>query len=627
MKGNFEMKYLTSFLIVSIATIAQWWLWPFINPAPFLLFYPAIVLAALYGEGLSAIFLSSIAIQLFFVSPTISFQFAWPGDVVRISAFIVSGLMIRHVTNRLAIVGKKAQEAELWLSTTLASIGDAVITTDQNGKISFMNLVAEGLTEWSLADAKGKALSDVFHIINKHTREVLENPVSKVMAGAGVLGLASDTVLVGRKGKESNIEDSVAPIRISGNEPIQGVVFVFRDATEKYIQENKLAETFEKLQSSENRMRNILENALDAVVSMDDRGLITHWNPQAEKVFGFKRAEAVGRRMSEAIIPHRYREAHERGMKHYLASGEGRVLNRRIEITALRSDGSEFPIELSITPIKVGQQMSFAAFIRDISEQQRLKRELLLKSEALENSLNGFDIIDEKGRFVYANRAYLSMWGYDSLDEVLATSPVSHCADPTMPEKIIGQLKEKGECDIEFVARRKDGSKFDVRMWARLAHDSEGTEVYPSTTIDITERKIAERNLNESKEAAEKANRAKSQFLANMSHEIRTPIGIIQGFAELLNEFDGLPPDQKQWVQTISRNSRLLTNVVGEILDLSRVEANMLEIERVVFPLADVIDDISASMQFKAEEKGIVLSIEVDENVPSMIHSDPTRLR
>ncbi len=210
---------------------------------------------------------------------------------------------------------------------------------------------------------------------------------------------------------------------------------------------------------------------------------------------------------------------------------------------------------------------------------------------------------------------------------MLATSPSAHCADPATPGIIIGTLKEKGECDIEFLARRKDGSTFDVRMWARLAHDAEGKEVYPTTSIDTTERKRAERELVASKEAAEKANHAKSQFLANMSHEIRTPIGVIQGFSDLLNENPQLSEEQRQWVETIGRNARLLTNIIGEILDLSRIEADMLDVESVVFPLAHIIEDLSDSMRFKAEERGITLSITVEKNVPLSIKSDPTRFR
>ncbi len=628
------VKYTTTALIVGFATLLQWVLSPITSTAPYILFYPAVILAALYGDGLSAIILSALSAQFFFVPPINSLEMSWPGDVVRLGLFVMSAFMIRQITNKLSkalniaqVEKRKAQDAELWLSTTLSSIGDAVIATDKQGRVSFMNEIAEGLTEWPLTEAKNLPLPEVFHIINKQTREIAENPVQKVLEKGIIVGLANHTVIVGRNGKEAVIEDSAAPIRLSAEGPIEGVVLVFRDTTEKHTQETKLAQIFKELQHSEARVRSILENALDAVVGMDDRGLITHWNPQAEKIFGFTRSEAIGKRMSETIIPLQHRSAHEKGMKHYLVSGEGPVLNKRIEITALRRDGTEFPIELSITPIELKDQRFFAGFMRDISEQQRLKRDLLLKRDALENSLNGFDIVDQNGKFVYANRAYLDMWGYKSLDEIIGTSPALHCADSAVPEKIISTLKEKGECDLEFVAKRKDGSTFDVRMWARLAFDAEGNEVYPTTSVDTTERKRAERELRTSMEAAEKANRAKSQFLANMSHEIRTPIGVIQGFADLLDESSGLQGEQRRWVEMICRNTRLLTSVVGEILDLSRVEADMLELEHVVFPLSDVIDELSGSMRFKAEEKGIAFSISADKEMPTKINSDPTRFR
>lgn len=627
-------KYLITVIIVSVACLIQLIVWPHINPAPFILFYPAVIFAALYGNGLFAILLSTLAAQYFFISPTHSLAIIKPSDFFSLGLFLISSFLILKINRNLSkslrnanLEQQRANEMQFWLSTTMTSIGDAVITTDITGNVSFMNPIAENLTGWSLSEAIGKPLEEVFHIINQHTREVVENPVKKVLQNGTIMGLANHTVIIQRNGKEITIEDSAAPIRSSGHGRILGVVLVFRDTTEKYKQEIELKKLFLELQESESRMRNVLEYSLDAIIEMDDEGIITHWNSQAEKIFGYNQNEAVGLKMSETIIPHNYRKAHENGLKRFLKQGESKILNRRIEITAMRRDQTEFPVELSVTPIQVHGKTLFAGFIRDITEQQKLKRDLLMKSNALENSLNGFNIVDESGKFVYANNAYLRMWGYDNYDEIHGTSPIAHCADPSIPEKIIKNLKEKGEYEIEFSARRKNGSTFDVRMWSHLAHDSEGKEVYPTTSVDITDIKLAQEQLNESKESAEKANQAKSQFLANMSHEIRTPIGVIQGFADLLNEYEDLPDEQLQWVNSISRNARLLTNVIGEILDLSRVEANMLESEPAVFSLSDLVDDINATMQFKAEEKGIHLRIELDPNVPQKIYTDPTRLR
>src|SRR5260221_7515525 len=140
------------------------------------------------------------------------------------------------------------------------------------------------------------------------------------------------------------------------------------------IAERNRAET--ELRQSEERVQAVIDAALDAMITMDSTGVITDWNPQAESIFGWTRQEAIGRRMSETIIPRQYREAHDRGVKHFLASGEGPVLNRRIEITAVRRDGTEFPIELSVTPLKTGKAFTFSAFIRDLSERKAREAEL-----------------------------------------------------------------------------------------------------------------------------------------------------------------------------------------------------------------------------------------------------------
>jgi PAS domain S-box-containing protein len=127
----------------------------------------------------------------------------------------------------------------------------------------------------------------------------------------------------------------------------------------------------DQLADSEERTRHILETALDAVVSIDSDGRITGWNPQAEEVFGWKREEVLGHLLAETIIPPAQRQAHRDGMRRYLTTGEGAVLNRRVELGALRRDGSEIPVELSITPIRSGGSVTFSAFLRDITERKQ----------------------------------------------------------------------------------------------------------------------------------------------------------------------------------------------------------------------------------------------------------------
>ncbi len=142
-----------------------------------------------------------------------------------------------------------------------------------------------------------------------------------------------------------------------------------------------------ELQESESKFRNIIDSALDAVVIIDGKGIVTEWNHQAEETFGYKSKETIGKKLSGLIIPNQYKAAHEKGMKKFHQTGEGPVLNQRIEITAVGKNRAEFPIELSISPIKVDNQHFFSAFLRDISE-QKANQEKIEKSLERERELS-----------------------------------------------------------------------------------------------------------------------------------------------------------------------------------------------------------------------------------------------
>src|SRR6266849_2864517 len=139
-----------------------------------------------------------------------------------------------------------------------------------------------------------------------------------------------------------------------------------------------------ELESSEQRYRQMVETALDAFVGTDSNGLITDWNAQAETIFGWPRSETIGQVLAQVIVPGLYPDAHIQGLRHFLASGEGPVLNKRLETTALHRDGREFPVELTISAIRTGEARRFAAFVRDITERKRSEQELIAAKEAAE---------------------------------------------------------------------------------------------------------------------------------------------------------------------------------------------------------------------------------------------------
>ncbi len=171
------------------------------------------------------------------------------------------------------------------------------------------------------------------------------------------------------------------------------------------------------LMSQESRMRAILQGALDAVVTIDATGTVIEWNLQAETIFGFTREEAVGRRLAHLIIPGQYREAHAKGMQRFLATGEEKILRRRIEIVAMRKNGEEFPVELTVIPLHLDKQMLFSSFIRDVSDRTRameqLKDSTAFIESVLEHLPNMVFVKDAKDlRFVRFNKAGEELLGY-----------------------------------------------------------------------------------------------------------------------------------------------------------------------------------------------------------------------
>jgi len=161
----------------------------------------------------------------------------------------------------------------------------------------------------------------------------------------------------------------------------EGLIYASaRDVTQRRVIEAAL-------ERSDHRTRQIVETAHDAFISIDARGMITGWNPQAEASFGWSRREALGRELAETIVPERDRPAHRRGLERFLATGEGPVLGRRLELTALHRDGREFPVELTISPIEMENGYAFNAFLRDITERKGAEEELALaRDQALEAS-------------------------------------------------------------------------------------------------------------------------------------------------------------------------------------------------------------------------------------------------
>lgn len=265
---------------------------------------------------------------------------------------------------------RRLQQQRESLRVALSSIGDAVISTDINGLISFINPTAEALTGWSMAEAANKPLSDVFKIINETTREPVENPVTKVLREGTVVGLANHTILVAKDGREIPIADSGAPIQVPGGR-ITGVILVFRDITEE-----------KRAEEARFMMASIVESSDDAIISKTLDGMIVSWNNSAERLYGYSAEEVKGRPISLLMPPERADDFPEimdrlkRGLRveHY-------------ETERLHKDGKIIQVSLTASPVMndAGEIIGASAIARDITgrKQAEREREELLASEQI----------------------------------------------------------------------------------------------------------------------------------------------------------------------------------------------------------------------------------------------------
>lgn len=503
------IRYGFAALAVALATVITW-AFPLLGQRiPFALFYAAVMFATWYGgkmPGLFATALSTILSGFLFLPPVVSFRLGVE-DTLLLSVFITVSLVIIYLTEKALRAEIRERASREQLLTTLKSIGDAVIATNAEGRVTFMNEVAQELTGWQLAAAEGKELAEVFHIVNEETRAVVESPVAKVLREGTIVGLANHTVLLAKDGREIPIDDSGAPIK-DGEGRIVGVVLVFRSITER----RQAEEVRRKLAS-------IVETSEDAIISKTLDGIITSWNASAERLYGYSAEEVVGRPISVLVPPDRPDEVPTILEK---LKGGGRVA--QFETRRLKKNGELIDVSLTISPVKnsAGVITGASTIARDISAAKRVQQALSESEDRLRQALEAAQM----GSWEWNIETGAVTWS-ETLEPLhgLATgsfkgtfaayNELIHPEDRQLLQDTIARaIGEHKDYDIEFRIVWPDKSVHWISGKGRAFYDEAGKAVrMTGLAMDITDRKRAEEVLR----AGEQRYRA---FVSNSSEAI-----------------------------------------------------------------------------------------------------------
>jgi PAS domain S-box-containing protein len=381
--SSIAARYAFTILAVTLATLLRFALIPILGEGvPFILYYPTVVLCAWFGglwPGLVSAALGGFISWYVFIPPQYSFTVSDPTAPAQLIVFLLAGTLISLLAESLHQAKRRTEESKTReqeqrerLRVTLASIGDAMIATDAQGRVTFMNQVAESLTGWKHEEASGRPLEDVFNIVDEQTHKQVENPALRAMKEGIIVGLANHTLLIAKGGAEIPIDDSGAPIKDSEGKTV-GAVLIFRDITQRRRAEKERA-----------LLAGIVESSEDAVISKSLNGVIESWNAAAERLFGYSANEAIGQPISIIIPPERIEE--EQLILERLRRGEG---IEHFETVRLAKSGRAVDISLTVSPIRdnTGCIIGFSKIARDITERRRAEEALQQQREWLRVTL------------------------------------------------------------------------------------------------------------------------------------------------------------------------------------------------------------------------------------------------
>jgi PAS domain S-box-containing protein len=537
-------------------------------------------------------------------------------------------LLLGVAANQAAVVLQRKEAEETlrkqseWWQVILSSVGDAVLTTDTEGRVTSLNRVAEELTGWTRDEAHMRPLEEVFRIKREPSLAPVENPALRALREGRVVGLTNHTFLIARDGTERYIDDSAAPIKgAAGN--VLGSVLIFRDVTQR-----------RNAEQLRNRLAAVIESSDDAIVSKDLNGIVRTWNAGAVRVFGYTAEEMVGQSITRLMPPERVHEEEEILKK--LRAGQ-RV--DHFETVRVRKDGRRIDVSVTISPIHdaEGRVVGASKVARDITERKRTERTSRFLTDAsatlaeLSDYRSTLQKIASLAVPVFADWCAVDMLQEDGSLERLAlmhSDPakvkVAQALARRYPPRLddpIGPVRVVTTGGSELVEDISDA------LLASLAHDEEHLRIIrdlaPRSYIcvplrsrgktlgaltfataesgryygpedlraaeDLAQRAVVAIENANLYRALQEADRRKDEFLATLAHELRNPLAPIRNALEILHRVGSPRETARSAREMLRRQVQHMVRLVDDLLDLSRVSRGKIELRKERVELASVL--------------------------------------
>jgi protein-histidine pros-kinase len=493
----------------------------------------------------------------------------------------------------------RSKQEEQKFRNLLESAPDAMVIVDRAGKIQLVNAQTEKLFGYSRTELLGHQVEilvpERFHGEHSGHRDKYSHSPRPREMGAGLN-------LYGRRknGTEFPVEISLSPLQTAEGVLISSAI---RDITDR--------------KRAESKFRDLLESAPDAIVIVNEQGHIVLTNAQTEKLFGYPRQELLDQPV-EILVPHRFHGEHSGHRENYAHSPRPRAMGAGLELYGRRKDGTEFPVEISLSPIETGEGKLISSAIRDITDRKRAETKF---RNLLESAPDAIVIVNEQGRIVLTNAQTEKLFGYPRHE--LLNQPV----EILIPHRFHGEhaghrttyahspRPRAMGAGLELYGRRKDGTEFPVEISLSPLETGEG-KLISSAIRDVSERKQAEheaelhrQQLARSNADLAAVNAELEAFSYSVSHDLRAPLRHIDGFARILKEEHGaeLSEEAQRYLDRVLHGANHMGHLVDDLLNLAKIGRRELARQRTKLDLlvrevlADLPGTENRSIEWRVE--------------------------